>query len=247
VPAITGKAFYKACVALATIHFPDDKEVNGIGPRGLLWGMYPAVTPSHVGGKDPDPVSGAKSVAVVLERIMKNRPPLDLEKPAAPDNSSLLDKGRKRRRSGAIRVFVVHGHDGAAKHEVARFCEHLGLQPIVLHEQANQGRTIIEKFEGHADVDFAIVLLTADDVGYPRNRPEEARPRARQNAIFEWGYFVGTLGRARVCALYEDGVEIPSDYNGVLYVAMDSHGAWKHQLARELRVAGVDLNSAVLE
>src|SRR5438094_3251544 len=172
-PVITGKAFYEACVALATIHFPEDKEVNGIGPRGLLWGMFDAVKPSHVGGKDPDPVSGAKSVAVVLERIMKNRPPLDIEKPVDPDSTgSLLDKERKRRRSGATRVFLVHGHDGAAKHEVARFCEHLGLQPIVLHEQANEGRTIIEKFEGHANVDFAIVLLTTDDIGYPRNRPE---------------------------------------------------------------------------
>jgi hypothetical protein len=76
-------------------------------------------------------------------------------------------------------IFIVHGHDEAAKHEVARLIEKLGLHPIILHEQADRGRTVIEKFEAHADVGFAVVLLTPDDMGYPKDKPSEAKPRAR--------------------------------------------------------------------
>src|ERR1035438_6975181 len=63
------------------------------------------------------------------------------------------------------KVFVVHGHDDEAKEKVARFLERLKLEPIILHEQPNEGRTVIEKFEVFADVGFAVVLLTPDDVG----------------------------------------------------------------------------------
>ncbi|MGR3461117.1 MAG: TIR domain-containing protein [Roseovarius sp.] len=45
------------------------------------------------------------------------------------------------------RVFVVHGHDDSALHEVSRLLDKLGLDPVVLREQPNRGKTIIEKFE----------------------------------------------------------------------------------------------------
>ncbi|HEX3697630.1 MAG TPA: nucleotide-binding protein [Polyangia bacterium] len=120
------------------------------------------------------------------------------------------------------RVFVVHGHDEEAKLATARFLEKLQLDPVVLSEQPNEGRTIIEKFEHHADVSYAIVLLTPDDVGAPEEAPDVLRPRARQNVMLELGYFIGRLGRSRDCALYKDGVELPSDLHGVLYVQMDA-------------------------
>jgi predicted nucleotide-binding protein len=144
------------------------------------------------------------------------------------------------------RVFVVHGHDEAVKETVARFLSKLDLEPIILHEQPSQGRTIIEKFEGHAEVDFAVVLLTPDDLGSAVASPEQARPRARQNVIFELGYFVGRLGRSRVCALHKGNVDILSDYNGVIYVPMDDAQGWRLLLAREIKAAGieVDLNAA---
>jgi predicted nucleotide-binding protein len=144
-------------------------------------------------------------------------------------------------------VFVVHGRDKAAKESVARFIEKLELRPIVLHEQPNEGRTIIEKFEDYSDVRFAIVILTPDDIGGPRNIPKEQKPRARQNVIFELGYFVGKIGRGRVCALYKEDVEMPSDYDGVLYVAMDPNDAWRLKLAKEMKQAGlaVDLNKVL--
>jgi predicted nucleotide-binding protein len=143
------------------------------------------------------------------------------------------------------RVFLVHGRTEGALHEAARFLERLGLKVIILREQPGQGRTIIEKFETYADVGFAVVLLTADDRGGLVDVPyKDQQPRARQNVILELGYFIGRLGRERVCALCEAGVEIPSDYAGVQYVPLDAVGRWRFELAIELRTAGmsVDMN-----
>lgn len=143
-------------------------------------------------------------------------------------------------------VFVVHGND-EARESVARLLERLGLKPIILHEQPNRGRTIIEKFELHAAVGFAVVLLTPDDIGSAASRPEALRLRARQNVIFELGFFVAALGRRRVCALYKGDVELPTDYSGVVYTPMDPADGWQLKLARELKYAGleVDLNKVV--
>jgi len=145
-------------------------------------------------------------------------------------------------------IFLVHGHDERVLHEIARFLEKLRQKIIILREQPNEGRTIIEKFEEYADVGFAIVLLTADDRGGSLKVPfDEQKLRARQNVIFELGYFIGRLGRNRVSGLYTPNVEIPSDYSGVLYIQLDEHGAWRMALAKELKAAGfpVDMNLAI--
>jgi predicted nucleotide-binding protein len=143
-------------------------------------------------------------------------------------------------------VFIVHGHDHALKEAVARFLIQIGLVPIILHEQANAGQTIIEKFESHSKrAIFAIVLLTADDIGGAAIEPRALdKYRARQNVIFELGFFVGILGRKNVCAIYQESVELPSDLNGLLYTAYDKTGKWKYELAKELKDGGVsvDLN-----
>lgn len=142
------------------------------------------------------------------------------------------------------RVFVVHGHDEAARELTARFLERLGFEAIILHEKPNEGRTIIEKLEHYASVDFAVVLLTPDDVGAVATSAKTMNSRSRQNVVLELGYFFGKLGRDKVCALYKGGVELPSDMLGVIYIALDSEGAWKYSLAKELRAAGlaVDMN-----
>jgi len=139
-------------------------------------------------------------------------------------------------------IFIAHGQDETAKESVARFVERLGPTVVILHEQPNVGRTIIEKFEDHSNVAFAIVLLTPDDIGAPNDKKGETKPRARQNVILELGYFMGKLGRGRVCALYKEGIEIPSDYQGVLYIPMDSAGAWKMELAKEIKNAGIEVD-----
>ena len=142
-------------------------------------------------------------------------------------------------------VFIVHGHDDLAKTSVARFTEKLSLNAVILHERASQGRTVIEKFEQESSVvDFAIVLLTGDDeVTVPGEIPQK---RARQNVVFELGYFIGLLGRSRVAALVQPGVEIPSDYSGVVYIRLEGDN-WKLELAKEMKQGGlpVDLNDAL--
>jgi predicted nucleotide-binding protein len=142
------------------------------------------------------------------------------------------------------KVFVVHGHDEEAKQSVARLLEKFGLEAIILHEKATEGRTIIEKFEHYSDVDFAIILLTPDDVGAEREKGSELKARPRQNVILELGYFLGILTRKRVCPLYKGPIDLPSDYIGVGYISMDESGAWRYQLGKELKAAGfpVDLN-----
>lgn len=141
------------------------------------------------------------------------------------------------------KVFIVHGHSEGIKSEAARLLEKLGLEPIILHEKPNSGKTIIEKFESEsADVSVAIVLLTGDDEGHEIGSSDELKARARQNVIFEFGYFIGIMGRSKVVALVEEGVEIPSDYSGVIYLSLDNSGAWKLLLAKELKNMGISLD-----
>jgi predicted nucleotide-binding protein len=136
-------------------------------------------------------------------------------------------------------VFVVHGHDHAVLHHVVRVLERATSRDVtVLHEQANAGRTILEKFEAHAvAASYAVVLLTGDDEGGAVGATP--KPRGRQNVIFELGFFFGKLGRHRVAVLLAPGVEQPSDIAGLVYIAIDAAGAWKYELARELDAAGI--------
>ncbi len=138
-------------------------------------------------------------------------------------------------------VFIVHGHDGEARESVARFLGNIGLNPIILHEQANRGRTVIEKVEAHSEVGFAVVLLTPDDEGRVKGT-NELEPRARQNVLLELGYFIGRLGRENVCALKRGTLEIPSDFAGVVWETMDTGVGWKQALGRELSAAGYEID-----
>jgi len=167
--------------------------------------------------------------------------------PLSDDVARGLDPATPHGQLSSNRVFVVHGHDEGTREAVARFLERLDLEPIILHEQANEGMTVIEKLERHADVRFAVVLLTPDDEGRSLADAAGARPRARQNVILELGYFTGRLGRRAVCALHRGALELPSDYLGVVYVAIDEGGGWQLKLAKELRAAGfpIDMNKAI--
>ena len=136
------------------------------------------------------------------------------------------------------RVFVVHGRNDSRKAAVSALLSSLGLQPVVLHEQPNMGRHLLTKFIDEAELaTFAVIVMSADDIG--GLNPEGLRPRARQNVILELGYFISHLGQERVCALIDPGLETPSDFDGIAYVAMDPQGTWQTLLIRELRAAGL--------
>lgn len=201
-------------------------------------------------GGGPDPIHkvresytrGIKSAIVKMNSVKEilEEKLLDIE----PETST---QGKSTQFPNNGQIFIVHGHDELIKQSVARFLEKLDLKPIILHEQPNQGKTLIEKLEMHsALVDFAIILLTPDDKGYPADDPKKIRDRARQNVILELGLFVGLLGRNRVCALYKGDIEVPSDYAGVVYIPLDERDGWKLSLAKEIKqVIDIDLNKAI--
>jgi len=137
------------------------------------------------------------------------------------------------------RVFVVHGQNDEARTAVVSFLESIGLRGIVLHEQPNMGRHLLTKFVDEAElVTFAVVLMTDDDVGRPKNG-EQLQARARQNVILELGYFLAHLGQPKVCALISPGLETPSDFDGIVYIKMAEDQQWKRELLRELKAANM--------
>ena len=155
------------------------------------------------------------------------------------DKETILKKDAENKQDTNKKVFVVHGHNEAVNQEVARTIEKLGLQAIILREQPNQGDTIIEKFEKYAkQVNFAVVILTADDLINGDNNF-----RARQNVVFEMGYFVGALGRKNVMFLLQDKVEKPGDIDGVIYTIIDDAGVWKFSMVKELKASGYDVDA----
>jgi CheY-like chemotaxis protein len=142
------------------------------------------------------------------------------------------------RRALRPRVFVVHGHDEEALRAVIDFLRERRVRPIVLRDQPKRGMAIIDAFEEYSNVHFAVALLTPDDVGGKAGSPPgQLRPRARQNVIFELGFFAGKLGREHLAVLYKEEVDIPSDYQGVLYISMADD--WREKLARELEAAHI--------
>ena len=151
------------------------------------------------------------------------------------------DKKEDNRVCNSNKVFIVHGHNDVIKEKVARFLQNQGLEPIILHEQPDCGKTIIEKFEKVTDnVGYAIILLSADDEGKAKTEIEY-KNRARQNVIFEMGFFIGKLSRNRVFLLQENGVEQPSDMQGIVYTPMDEYDGWQTKLVKNMNEGKVDI------
>jgi predicted nucleotide-binding protein len=162
-----------------------------------------------------------------------------------------LKQEKSTSKSAALsnKVFVVHGHDQSLKTDVERFLHEVGLTPVVLHREADEGATIIEKFEKYSDVGFAFILLTPDEISYTvdqTDKPDSDKRtefRARPNVIFEFGYFVGKLGRSRVCCLHKGDVAVPSDLNGLVYKKVDdSIDSQAYSIIKELKAAGYKIS-----
>ncbi len=208
------------------------------------WGIGVISGPTSLAEDVREFVDDLKSKVRRLESIIERLPLYTADR-------GLTVRPKMQARAGmpTRNVFVVHGRNNELKETIARYLAQLDLVPIILHEQASAGRTIIEKFEANSDACFAVVLLTPDDVGClaPPQSLEDLHKRARQNVLFEWGFFVSALGRRNVCALVAEGIEMPSDMDGIVYVPLDYAGAWKMLLARELKAGRVevDLNRAI--
>ena len=173
-------------------------------------------------------IAGLRATRLILQEYLK-----EIEE--SPEYAE-----KNKINSDFVKVFVVHGHDGELKQSVARLVEKQGLEAIILSEQANKGKTIIEKFEENSDVSGAICLFTADDFGRAKTDTDE-KPRARQNVVFEAGYFMGMLGRSRVVIIAEHGVELPSDMQGIVYTDKNN---WELDVLKELKAMGytIDFN-----
>jgi predicted nucleotide-binding protein len=137
-------------------------------------------------------------------------------------------------------IFIVHGHNDLVKISMARFISELGFEPIILHEQPNAGRTIIEKIESYSNVGFGVILYTPCDVGC-KVGANSSLYRARQNVVFEHGFLIGKLTRPRVSAFVKGDVETPNDISGMVYTQLDDLGLWKQKLVQELVAAGYSI------
>lgn len=186
--------------------------------------------------------SGKSPIAPVQEKEKRElQVEKELSKPGVGKRIESMETLASRK------VFMVHGQDEEKKEAVARLLTKLDLEPVILHEQPGQGMTLIEKFEHYTDVGFAVIILTGDDYGYPKGKPEESKPRPRQNVVFELGFLMGRFKRHCVCALHEEGLELPSEYQGAVFIPYDTGGLWKLLMARAMKMANVaiDLNKAV--
>jgi predicted nucleotide-binding protein len=185
---------------------------------------------------------GVKSVLALLGGAK-----LELQLSAEAPRAAEGDDSNERKTAANGRVFIVHGHDTSLKNEAARFLRDLtGEDPVILHEQPDGGRSLIEKFEASAaTTGYAVVLLTADDFGRAKGETTD-QLRGRQNVVFEMGFFFGSLGRGNVAVIHDEGVEEPGDVRGMLYVPRDDAGAWKMRIAREIDHAGIAVEWAAL-
>lgn len=192
-----------------------------------------------------NPINGFKGlINNKLADLAKLRDKIELLKSIVQTEKSANENNGKHQILSKKEIFIVHGHDDEAKVKTARFVEKLGFKPIILHEQASSGKTIIEKIESYSNVGFGIVLYTPCDIGSKKIESPELKNRARQNVVFEHGFLIGKIGRENVCALVKGEIETPNDISGVVYVTMDNNEAWEFQIAKELKKSGyaVDMN-----
>ncbi len=157
------------------------------------------------------------------------------------NKTEIIEKTKNIEKSNNQKVLIIHGQDEEKKETIASFLTKLGLEPVIPHEESRHGINLMDKFL-ESGVSFAIILLTGDEYGYPKGRPEESKPRSQQNVIFELGFLTGRLRQNLFCTLYEEGLDLPSEYQGNVFIPYDLGGLWKVLTARAMKIANVDLD-----
>jgi predicted nucleotide-binding protein len=214
--------------------------VDVFGDKSIIYKNFLQCNKFHIIGNAADNFYNSHNILIAcLESAITE---LKFKEDVKVNNEELVEQNNK--------VFIVHGHDEVMKDQLLILLNELGLEPIVLHRQADQGSsTIIEKFERYSDVGYAFVLLTPDDFAYSTSEEsvqEEKRTkeyRARQNVVFELGYFFAKLGRRRVTCLYKHGVTVPSDISGIITKEVVNNVEEKaREIMKELKGIGYQIN-----
>ncbi len=189
------------------------------------------------------------------DRIQKGDAPPEAVREVA---ATLASAVRKDSPAGAATtkpptsVFIVHGHDDHLLKEVEDHLSSLGIEPVVLRRIGGPAQSLFQKFmQWGSDTRFALVLLSADDLGASRAEYEAEggdvhalQFRARQNVIMELGFFYGHLGWENVFVLFQKANKVfprferPSDLDGVVFDMVDDAGQWKGYLDQKLKDAG---------
>jgi predicted nucleotide-binding protein len=196
-------------------------------------------SPPSVQEEIQEPGEKAK-ITVVLDVGEKKKEPTPEEK---KDNQpEVIKKEKTMEKTSIPKVFVITGKDEKKKAAVASFLASLGVEPVIPQEDNGYKTNLVEKLGKNSEVTFAIILLVADEIGYPKEKPEEARLRASQKVIFELGFLMGRLPQNLVCALYEEGLDLPAEYQGNVFIPFDGGGIWKLLTARAMKMAHVDID-----
>lgn len=177
------------------------------------------------------------SINVLCNEILEKSDLMNIEEISLGNEAIIKTIRREINMKG--KVFLVHGHNEDLRNDVELFCRRIGLEPVILAENANCGMTIIEKIEQYSDVEFAIILYSACDEGRTKGE-EKLNGRARQNVVFEHGYMVAKLGRNKVVSLVDSNVEVPGDLDGIVYISLQDT-EWKNKVIKEFHAAGLNI------
>jgi len=189
--------------------------------------------------EEPPPQQEKKDLAKELSAAL----PV-LGESTSQETSQRVDSMKK---TNERKVLVIPGPDEDRKKAVVFFLKKLDLEPLLVEGADGQGTDLSEKYEMYPEAAFAVTLLTGDDMGFPKGKPEKPKPRPPQDVIFELGFLMGLLHLQSGCVLYEEGLDLPSGCRGIGLIPYDAGGLWKLLLARAMKMAkvDVDLNKAV--
>ena len=119
------------------------------------------------------------------------------------------------------KLFLVRASDPDARDAVTRILAQAGLEAVLLGEEP--GGSLMGQAEAHRDIEFALVLLTPDELRTP------------MNVLMEVGYFIGRLGPKRVRVIASGApAGMPADLAGIPVVPLDPPDAWRSAVTQAL-------------